>query len=207
VSSILQAIAGGIATELGTDGVKAAARGAAAAAGSVEHELDVVDGPRPAALWSAVNPHLEELAALSADQRAIVAVLLRQRDTELDRILEQLRSNQFQTYVQPYWFAAGDTRVMRQFPELPGGDGWTLDGFLAWTDPAAAADAVLTVAVDGVLQIPMRVVAARNGPTSQSIGLPVGSASALSFSFTPAPGAGGTANDRVAVLARFKRGG
>ena len=206
--SILESIGAGIAASLGADATKAAAsKGAAAAAGSVEHELDVVDGPLPAPLWSPTNPRMAEITGLDADQAAIVAALLKDRDTELARILEAIRANAFETYVQPYWFAAGDGVIQRQFPELPGDGGWTLDGFLAYTDPAAGGDATVLVECTGILAIPFRLVATRNNPARVQIELPVGNASATSFRFTVAAGAGGAAGDRVGVLARFKRGG
>ncbi len=211
MGGLLEGIATGVASSIGADAAKAAAsEGAAAYAGSVEHELDVVDDRRPvsAGLWSDSNMRLAEVAGIEGAQAKIVATLLTARDTELERILEQLRANQFETYVQPYWFAAGDSVVQRQFPELPGdGAGWTLDGFLAYTDPAAGGDANVLVTCTGILAIPFRVVATRNNPARVLIELPVGQASAQQFQFAVTPGAGGAAGDRVGVLARFKRGG
>lgn len=207
LAEIAAAIGTGVASNLGADATRAAATTAAERAGDVDHELDVVDGPAPAPLWSPINPRMREVTALSEDQAAIVAALLRDRDTELDRILAQLRSQAFQTYVQPYWFAAGDNQLVRSFPELPGDGGWTFDGVTAWTDPAANGDANVLLASDSVLAVPMRFVAARNNPARVQVELPVPNNSSQQFRFTVTPGAGGAAGDRVAVLARFKRGG
>ena len=199
-------IATGIAVDLGKDAAVGGAKSAAAVAGTVEHELDTVDGPRPAALWSPLDPHALEAAGLAKDQAVIVATLLRARDTELDRIVAELRSIDRKALVVPFWFAAGDSTVMRQFPELPGESGWTLDSILAWTDPAAAADATVAIGIDGIIQVPMRVTATRANPAQVKIGLPVGNTSGNNIHLTPAAGGGGSVADRVGLLLQFKRG-
>lgn len=148
--------------------------------------------------------HLEADAhALDERTRAIVLALHHQRTADVEAITKAIIGRESRTTfeVDPFYMAVGDTadRLIRNVPPLPEPGQWVFDGFVAWADPAAAANVNVTMEISGI-HVPLAFVASKTDVISRGdLRIPVNQQTRAKFTCA------GTNADRAVVVMRYAR--